>query len=46
MKTAFDDVAAGKTDGDRAKTWREATYTESVDAVLTAEGLRSNMPIE
>ncbi len=46
MQTAFDDVAARKTEADREKSWREAAYAKSVDAVLTAEGYRSNMPTE
>ena len=46
MRTAFDEVAAQKTDQGRERTWREAAYAKSVDAVLTAEGYRSNMPTE
>ncbi|WP_436900722.1 Glu/Leu/Phe/Val family dehydrogenase [Halovenus halobia] len=46
MQTAFEDVAARKTEADREKSWREAAYAKSVDAVLTAEGYRSNMPTE
>jgi glutamate dehydrogenase/leucine dehydrogenase len=46
MRTAFDSVAARKTEDDREKTWREAAYAKAVDAVLTAEEYRSNMPTE
>ena len=46
MRSAFDAVAARRGETDRQKTWREAAYARSVDAVLTAEGYRSNMPTE
>ncbi|MXR52684.1 hypothetical protein GRX03_13850 [Halovenus sp. WSH3] len=44
MRTAFEAVAELKTDGQPDRTWREAAYTRAVDAVLTAESYRSNIP--
>ncbi len=44
MRTAFEAVAQIKREGDAERTWREAAYTRAVDAVLTAERYRSNVP--
>jgi glutamate dehydrogenase (NADP+) len=44
MRTAFEQIAELKTGEDR--TWREAAYTRAIDAVLTAESYRSNVPAE
>ncbi len=44
MRTAFGRVGQLEAEGDR--TWREAAYTRAVDAVLTAESYRSNVPAE
>ncbi|MEF8881095.1 MAG: hypothetical protein V5A34_01040 [Halapricum sp.] len=44
MRTAFEDVARTKHNGSADRTWREAAYTRAVEAVLTAEMYRSNIP--
>ncbi|MEF8813048.1 MAG: Glu/Leu/Phe/Val dehydrogenase [Halovenus sp.] len=44
MRTAFGAVEQIKRQGDTERTWREAAYTRAVDAVLTAERYRSNVP--
>ena len=45
MRTAFEAVADIKAEGGD-RTWRGAAYTRAVDAVLTAETFRSNIPSE
>ena len=45
MRTAFEAVARIKAEDDD-RTWRGAAYTRAVDAVLTAESYRSNVPAD
>ncbi|WP_336327026.1 Glu/Leu/Phe/Val family dehydrogenase [Halovenus sp. HT40] len=44
MRMAFESIAERKTETQNEWTWREAAYSRAVDAVLTAETFRSNIP--